>query len=83
MPWDEYALELGAFTAHADRFSSPFIVSIEQITAPMALCKLNARSRAYPHAPLGLWIAILYDRTGTEEPEDETSNSNAENGGLT
>ncbi|KAG9076809.1 hypothetical protein FRC06_009312, partial [Ceratobasidium sp. 370] len=44
MPWDEYALELGTFTAYADRFSDFQVVKIEQVLAPMALCKLKAQA---------------------------------------
>ncbi|KAG9121715.1 hypothetical protein FRC07_002231 [Ceratobasidium sp. 392] len=71
MPWDEYALELGTFTAYADKFGPFCVVAIEQIVAPMALCKLRARSQLYPYTPMDLWVAILYDRTGTEEDGDE------------
>ncbi|KAG9124610.1 hypothetical protein FRC07_010956 [Ceratobasidium sp. 392] len=71
MPWDKYALELGTFTAYANKFAPFRVIAIKQIVAPMALCKLRARSQVYPHTPMDLWIAILYDQTGTEEDGDD------------
>lgn len=56
------AVELGTFTAYADRFSSFRVVSVEDIIAPMALCKIQARSTLSPHDLVKLWVAILYDR---------------------
>ncbi|QRV82786.1 Transposase family tnp2 [Ceratobasidium sp. AG-Ba] len=83
MPWDEYAEQLGAYTAYAKQFLPFQVVSIEQIVSPMALCQLKARAQSYPHQTLSLWVAILYDRTGSEANDDYSYNDEGEDGGLT
>ncbi|KAF8595016.1 hypothetical protein BDV93DRAFT_576770 [Ceratobasidium sp. AG-I] len=62
MPWDKFAVELGTFTAYADRFSPFTVIPVEDIIAPMALCTFSMRSSFRPQRMLKLWVAILYDR---------------------